>query len=317
MLALNPILRCVFLMALGGLFTASSGVAQSTSKRPAPKDGPAPEKRSAASSSPTRTRPDESLKVAQRPAPRSEEPDLAEPAPLPVRDPGRKVMQVASLSAEEVKAKQSTALRRSVTVVVPKLVTERQNVTRTIMTPVTSQELRPVWSPGQGRWLTYQPTGHTVWSPRTEVVPMDVPVWKYVAETRYVEEPIVQRNFYAPIQTAPASAWAWKQPSQYGAGTQPIIPPYQPPAPRPVLSFLQNRPVVGRLFGGGRPIFPPAPAPVGPVSANYQPVSYYTPGPSSFPSAPTIGGTGIPSFTAPALPTSGAAGNFGGVRTFQ
>lgn len=313
MLALTSVLRCPFLMFVISLASVTA-FAQSTSKRPAPTEVNTTAKRSAPSASVGRTRPGESVRVAQRSGAGAEEPETREPAPLPARDPSRKVEQVASLTVDEVKAKQSTALRRSMTVVVPKLVTERQNVTRTIMTPVTSQELRPVWSPGQGRWLAYQPTGHTVWSPRTEVVPMDVPVWRYVAETRYVEEPIVRQNFYAPIQSAPVDAWAWKQP--YGAGTQPIIPPYQPPS-RPVLSFLQNRPVVGRLFGGGRPVFPPAPAPLGPVSANYQPVSYFSPGASSGVVAPPVGGTGIPAFTAPLLPTSSSAGNFGGMRSFQ
>lgn len=295
---------CFAAFAMGG-----SVFGQSTTKKPAkPATSTVPKKVAQATEPPP-------LPAAPRTAQRMEESPGPRESPAPARDPNRKVMQIASLSAEEVQAKQSTALRKSMTVYVPKLINERQNVTRTIMAPVTSHELRPVWSPGQGKWISYRPTGQTIWAPRTEVVTMDVPVWKYVAETRYVEEPIVRQNFYAPIQTAP-DAWAWKQPSPYGAGAQPIIPPYQPPH-RPVLTFLQNRPLVGRLFGGGRPVFPPAPAPVGPTTVNYQQVSLYQPNYSGVTGAPGASGNGIPSFTAPPLPTAGAAGTFGGVRSYE
>lgn len=302
----SGILFSVSLQLAAGLYCSSS-FAQSTTKRPAAADRPATPKRVAqVPETPARPAP---LKVAQN---RDDAPDRLEAPPVG-RDPSRKVMQVASLSAEEIKAKQSTSLRKSMTVYVPKLVNERQNVTRTIMTPVTSHELRPVWSPGQGKWVSYRPTGQTIWAPRTEVVTMDVPVWKYVAETRYIEEPIVRQNYYTPIQSSPA-AWAWAP--QGGAGVQPLIPPAAAPR-RPVLTFLQNRPLVGRLFGGGRPVFPPAPAPIGPVSANYQPVSYYQPAMSGANYTAPIGGPGVPGFTAPQLPVSGTAGNYGGVRVYQ
>lgn len=255
----------------------------------------------------------ESIRVAQNRAaapPIGSTSDAAAP-----REPSRQVMRIASLTPEEVKAKQSTAIRRSVTVYVPKLVSERQNVARTIMAPVSSNEIRPVWSPGQGRWISYQPTSHTMWSQRVEVVPMDVPVWKYVAETRYIDEPVVRQNFYAPTQTSPeGSAWAWKQP---GPTVAPVIPPVPSHGQRPVISFLQSRPLLGRFFGGGGPVFGPPPAPVGPLAANYQPVSYYQPQFSGAGYAPTAAGGGVPGFVAPPLPTSGATGSFGGVRTFQ
>jgi hypothetical protein len=303
--AFSQIIPCLVVSAA---LSATASFAQSP-RGPAPTTGRTPSK-----STDSNGRTNKSLKVAQN---RSAAPPITgeddEPAP---REPSRKVMRIASLSPEEIKAKQSTALRRSVTVYVPKLVTERQNVARTIVAPVTSNELRPVWSPGQNRWLTYQPTSHTMWSQRVEVVPMDVPVWKYVAETRYLDEPVVRQNFYAPTQMSPeAAAWAWKQPGPYAA---PLIPSVPPRGQRPVISFLQSRPILGRFFGGGRPVFAPSPAPVGPVAANYQPVNYYQPNFMGATYAPSIiSGTGVPGFVAPPLPTSGVSGAFGGVRTYQ
>jgi hypothetical protein len=305
-------LLCVLVAPVSSLAQTARKPAPSTSKAPV---STAPAKR------PSELPKNKPIRLAQRdqaPNLPSQDTDFEPNDRRPTSgDPNQKIMQVASLTREEVRERQSAPLKRSVTVYVPKLVTERQNVTRTIMTPVTSHELRPVWSPGQGRWLTYQQTGSTVWAPRPEVVAMDVPVWKYVAETRYIDEPIAQRSYYTPIQTAPpVSAWAWKQPSSNGAGAQPLIPPYQPPS-RPMLSFLKSRPLVGRLFGGNRPVFSPPPVPVGPVAANYQPVSLYTPSWSGSNFVPSTSGTGIPSFTAPPLPTTGASGAFGGVRSYQ
>lgn len=315
------------LAALGQFSTAHAQ--SSTAKRPAPTTSasqtptrPAPT--AAQETRPGRPAPAEQIRVADRntaPPPLPETSSQAAPIP---RDPARKVAQVASLTPEEVKEKTANTLRRSVTVYVPKLVMERQNVARTVVAPVTSRELRPVWSPGQGRWVTYQQTGQTLWTQQVEVVPMDVPVWKYVAETRYIEEPVAQRSYYMPTQTAPANAspsptaWAWKTP---GPGVQPVIPPYTPSSTqRPLLTFLQNRPIVGPLFGGNRPMFSPPPAPYAGVAANYQPVSYYTPNASTLATpnfTPPASGVGIPSFTAPPLPTAGATGSYGGVRAFN
>src|SRR5262245_20629584 len=80
-------------------------IAQQTHRGPAPTNArPQPK------STPPRAETGKSVKLAQnRPAAPPIRSEVDEPAP---REPSHKVMRIASLTPEEVKAKQSTALRR-------------------------------------------------------------------------------------------------------------------------------------------------------------------------------------------------------------